>query len=449
MCFSLAQVNTIFARKEEEMGEKLIYILCGIALIVAVWALTHIIVTLRWKGRAAEALAGKKSAEAAIEELRRQNMAIISELKEQHKAHIEELKAQHEKDLEQELAIVKAEMSARTEELLKLREETLTQKAKETFDNISGDLGKGLKDMKEAFESNCRTQLKDAAEMKEKFDSAVKSLEEHSRSIGGKADHLAEALRGQKKLQGCWGETVLANLLNAEGLVEGRDYEKEASLRDELGFLITNEDTEKTMRPDFILHLPDDNDIVIDAKVSLAAYSDYVEAENEQERRESSKRNLLAIREQVKKLAGKSYDKYLRPKHRMLDYTLMFVPNYPALQLAYNEDGKLWREAYSQGVLICSEETLMPFLRMINIAWTNVEQARNQQQIIAAAERMVERVADFAKAHAEMGNKLAEATRYYDSCSEKLKDSGRSIVQSARQVIKLGVPANPKKNLPE
>ena len=100
MCFSLAQVNTIFARKEEEMEEKLIYILCGIALIVAVWALTHIIVTLRWKGRAAEALAGKKSAEAAIDELRRQNMAIISELKEQHKAHIEELKAQHEKDLE-------------------------------------------------------------------------------------------------------------------------------------------------------------------------------------------------------------------------------------------------------------------------------------------------------------------------------------------------------------
>ena len=199
------------------------------------------------------------------------------------------------------------------------------------------------------------------------------------------------------------------------------------------------------MRPDFILHLPDNNDIVIDAKVSLSAFSDYVESEDADVRAGAARRNAEAVREQAKRLARKGYERYLRPGRRMLDYVVMFVPNYPALQLAYNEDPSLWRDAYAKGVLITSEETLMPFLRMISIAWTHVEQVRNQQQIIASAQMMIDRVADFAKAHAEMGNKLKDAQECYDRCADKLKDSGRSIVQSARQIVKLGVPKNKHK----
>ena len=203
------------------------------------------------------------------------------------------------------------------------------------------------------------------------------------------------------------------------------------------------------MRPDFILHLPNNNDIIIDSKVSLAAFSDYVEADSPEQKADAAKRNCAAVKEQVKRLAHKDYGRYLRSGHRMLDYVVMFVPNYPALQLAYNEEKSLWRDAYAQGVLITSEETLLPFLRMITIAWTNIEQVKNQQQIIASAQMMIDRVADFSKAHAEMGNKLKAAQEYYDYCADKLKDSGRSIVQSARQVVKLGVPSNPKKPLPE
>lgn len=424
-------------------------IIIAIVAMAAVWALTHTIVTLRWRGRAAQSIAERKSLEKLLEQSKENGEKTINVLTEQHQKAIDELKAQHEKDVQQELATVKAEMSARTEELLKAREESLNAKAKETFNTISGDLGKDFKEMKEAFEAGKKAQSEDAASMKERFDAAVKGLEEKSKEIGGKADHLAEALRGQKKLQGCWGETVLANLLSAEGLKEGRDYEKEETLRDELGFVILNEDSDKKMRPDFIIHLPDNNDIVIDAKVSLAAFSDYVEAKDDATRQDAAKRNAAAIREQVKKLASKDYNRYLKSGRRMLDYVVMFVPNYPALQLAYQEDNKLWRDAYAQNVLITSEETLVPFLRMISIAWVNVEQIRNQQNIIEAAQRMIDRVADFSKAHAEMGRKLAEATDCFDKCSDKLKDSGQSIVQSARQVIKYGVPANPKKPLPD
>lgn len=455
-----------------------IIIIIAAAAAAVVWAVTHIIVSLRWKSRLIQSATEKKALEdhaaaekaslldhlekekktlsekaeaekAALERMLKEKERDAEERVANYNQRLEELKQQQKEVLDQQLATIRAEMAAESEKVLKAREEELSRKAKETFENISGGLSKDLSAMKDAFEAGKKSQAEDSATLKERFDAAVRSLEAQSREIGGKADHLADALRGQKKMQGCWGETILANLLNAEGLVEGRDYEKESTLRDELGFVVMNEDSDKRMRPDFIFHLPEGNDIVIDAKVSLAAFSDFIEAETDEARNDASKRNVAAVLEQVKRLSRKEYDKYLRPGHKMLDFTIMFVPNYPALQQAYTEDPALWRNAYSQGVLITSEETLVPFLRMISIAWTNVEQVRNQQQIIASAQMMIERVADFAKAHAEMGKKLEEAQEFYNKCSDKLKDSGRSIVQSARQVVKLGVPANPKKPLPE
>ena len=315
------------------------YLILGIvaaAALVTVWALTHVIVTLRWKGRTLQALSEKKVEEA--------------------------LRKQQAESLQQQMASVRAEMTARTEEILRAREEELSRKARETFEGISGGLSRDLSAMKDAFEAGKKAQAEDAATLRERFDAAVRDLEAQSRAIGGKADRLADAMRGQKKLQGCWGETVLANLLAAEGLVEGRDYDKESTLRDELGFALLGEDSEKRMRPDFILHLPDNNDIVIDAKVSLSAFSDYVESEDADVRAGAARRNAEAVREQAKRLARKGYERYLRPGRRMLDYVVMFVPNYPALQLAYTEDPALWRDAYAQGVLITSEEALGRYL---------------------------------------------------------------------------------------
>jgi DNA recombination protein RmuC len=126
----------------------------------------------------------------------------------------------------------------------------------------------------------------------------------------------------------------------------------------------------------------------------------------------------------------------------------MFVPVYSALRLAYEADRNLWHDAYRQGVLITTEETLMPFLRMIRIAWTSHEQVANQQQIIATAETILARVSDFCAAHAKMGKKLEEAMDQYEACDKKIRDRGQSIVGAANKLIDLGVPRNPKKILP-
>lgn len=388
------------------------------------------------------------SYERTIAEMKGSHEKAVADLKEGHEKTISELKKSHDEALGQQLQTLKAQMTAESEKVLKAREEELDKRAKVTFENIAGGLDKNIKDMKEAFELNRKTHTETSQILKVNIENAVKNLREQTLSIGDKADNLAEALKGRNKAQGNWGEVILDNLFTAEGLREGRDYDKEETLRDERGNIILNEETSKRMRPDFILHYPDGNDIIIDSKVVLTAMYDYFSSEDETAKSEAMARNLAAMKEQVKRLSKKDYSSYLQPGHRMLDFVIMFVPVYSALRLAYEADRNLWHDAYSQGVLITTEETLMPFLRMINIAWTSHEQVANQQQIIAAAETILARVSDFCAAHAKMGKKLNEALEQYDACDRKIRERGQSIVVAANKLISYGVPQNKKKALP-
>ncbi len=343
---------------------------------------------------------------------------------------------------------IKAQMTAESERVLKAREEELEHRARTLFESLSAGLDKDIRSMRDAFEQNRKTHVEASQSLKENIDNAVRNLREQTVSIGDKADNLADALKGRNKAQGNWGEVILDNLFTSEGLREGRDYDKEETLRDEHGNILYNEDTDRRMRPDFILHYPDGNDIVVDSKVVLTAMYDYYSTDDEALKAEAMTRNLMAMKEQVRRLSKKDYSRYLKPGHRMLDYVIMYVPVYSALRMAYEADRNLWHDAYQQGVLITTEETMMPFLRMISIAWKSHEQVANQQQIIAAAEMMISRVSDFCVAHAKMGEKLEDALKYYDACDRKLRERGQSIVGAANRLISYGVPKNSKKPLP-
>ena len=390
----------------------------------------------------------KDSYERTIAELKAGHDKAVAEQKAGYDKAIADLKQSHQTALAQQLETVKAQVTAESEKMLKAREEELERRARQTFEAITGGLDKNIKDMKEAFEQNRKTHTETSQSLKDNLESAVKHLREQTMSIGSKADSLADALRGKNKTQGNWGEIILDNLFTNEGMREGRDYDKEETLRDEHGNVLTNEDTSKRMRPDYILHYPDGNDVVIDSKVVLTAADDYFRATDEQSKADAMARNLAAIKDQVKNLAKKDYSRYLQPDRKMLDYVIMFVPVYSALRLAYEADRNLWHDAYRQGVLITTEETLMPFLRMIRIAWTSHEQVANQQQIISTAETILARVSDFCTAHAKMGKKLEEAMDQYEACDKKIRDRGQSIVGAANKLIQLGVPRNAKKILP-
>ena len=361
----------------------------------------------------------------------------------------EKLQKMQQEAFAQQLEAVKGQLTAETEKLLQQREEALQKKAEETFKTLAGPLGKDLKAMQESFEAQKRSQAEGSASLKTAMEQAVKHLQDQTTAIGSKADNLAQALKGQNKMTGIWGETILYNMLVAEGMEEGRDFDREETLRDGSGAIVLNEDSGKRMRPDYILHYPDKTEVIVDAKTSMEALSDWFATEDPSAKEEAARRNLSAIRAQIKSLSGKRYQDYIREGYKTLDYVLMFIPNYSALQLAKTLAPNIFQEAYQQGVLLTTEETLMPFLRMIRIAWTNYDQARNQEKIIKAAQTMIDRVADFTKAHAAMGDKLHAALDEYDRVSAKISDSGNSILTSAKQLIKLGIPKNPKKPLPD
>lgn len=361
----------------------------------------------------------------------------------------EKLQQMQQESFQKQLEAVRGQLTAETEKLLKQREDALQKKAEETFTSITGSLGKDIKAMQEAFDAQKRTQTEGNASLKTVVEQAVKHLQEQTSTIGSKADNLAQALKGQNKMAGTWGEIILYNMLIAEGMVEGRDFDKEETLRDSLGGIVLNEDSGKRMRPDYILHYPDKTEVIVDSKVSLDALSDWLAAEDSSVKDDAARRNLAAIREQIKSLSTKRYQSYIRDGYKTLDYVIMFIPSYGALQLAKSLVPNIFNEAYQQGVLLTTEETLMPFLRMIRIAWTNYDQARNQEKIIKAAQTMIDRVYDFSKAHAAMGSKLRDAMEEYDKVSAKINDSGNSIITSAKQLLKLGVPKNPKKPIEE
>ena len=441
--------------------ETTLYIIMGLAALV-ILVLAFLLIRKAGQVHTVEALrrseaeAGEKalqqlraSGEAALKQEREAGETALRQQREANEAALKQLREANDAALKQQIEAIRAQMTAETEKLLKQREEAISKKAEETFKSLSGNLGKDIKTMQEAFDAQKKSQTEGAAQLKEAMEQAVKNLQQQTSSIGAKADNLASALKGQNKTAGGWGEVILYNMLVNEGMVEGRDFDREETLRDALGQTVHNDDSSKRMRPDYILHYPDQTEVIIDAKVSLDAYSDWFAAEDPQARENAAQRNLQAIRAQIKDLSGKRYPQYIREGYKSLDYVVMFVPNYGSLQLAKSLAPNLFNEAYGQGVLLASEETLMPFLRMIRIAWTNYDQARNQEKIIKAAQAMVDRVYDFSKAHALMGDKLHDALKQYDAVSAKISESGQSILTSARQLIKLGVPKNPKKPLPE
>ena len=361
--------------------------------------------------------------------------------REQHEKTLAELKAGQEKAIE----AAKTALALENEKILKAREEALKKEAAETMKAITGGLDQNIKDMKDAFEAQKKSHAEETSSIKTQFAETVKHLKEQTESIGSKAENLASALKGQNKMQGIFGETILENILKAEGLREGHDYDAEFWLRDRKGNIIVNEETGKRMRPDFALHFPDDTDILIDSKVSLSALSDYFAAETDEERADASRRNLESVLSHIGELTSKEYQKHVEGR-KTLDYVIMFIPNYGAYQLAKQEDKDIFSKAFQKNVLITTEETLIPFLRLIRTAWVQKEQMENISEIVSAAQEMVNRVGIFCHANAELEKDLEDVLDGFKENTKRLVDGKKSIVKAAMKAIHHGIQAPTGKN---
>ena len=418
-----------------------------IAIVAAVLIIGLVIAWIVSAGKARAELIRKDAQLHTVESLRisdrEQYDKAAAEIKASYDKSLAELKAGQEKAIE----AAKNALALENEKTLKAREEALKKEAAETMKTITGGLDQHIKDMKDAFEAQKKTHAEESSSIKTQFAETVKHLREQTESIGNKAETLASALKGKNKMQGIFGETILENILKAEGLREGHDYDVEFWLRDKNGLIVQHEETGRRMRPDFALHFPDDTDILIDSKVSLSALADYFAAETDEERADASRRNLESVESHIKELTSKEYQKYVGNR-KTLDYVIMFIPNYGAYQLAKQEDPDIFAKAFRQNILITTEETLIPFLRLIRSAWVQKEQLENIAEIVKAAQNMVDRVALFCEENARVESSLESVLKDFKKNSARLVESQQSIVGAAWKAVNHGIKAPTNHTLP-
>ena len=353
------------------------------------------------------------------------------ELMKEQEVKNEELRNKH---FETQINALKSELQNTTEKLLQQREESLAKTNNIQLDALLNPLKNEIEGMRKSMTDNIKT----TSENKASLEKAIEELMKRTQDIGNDANNLAKALKNETKTQGNWGELILENILEKSGLTEGEHYEKQTTIKDFKGNAVFHDETGKRLIPDVVVHYPDNKDLIIDSKVSLTAFVDYCNATEESDKAFALKRHLQSLRAHCKELQKKNYSSYIKVPRVSLNYVVMFVPNESAMQLALYEDNTLWREAFENGVFITSEQNLLALLRMIQLAWSQVKQARNQQEIFDEVNKLLDRVGDFMKRYEDLGKKIESLQGSYDDTKKKLYSGNQSVVKAAEKLVEMG-----------
>ncbi|MBR6194678.1 MAG: DNA recombination protein RmuC [Prevotella sp.] len=363
----------------------------------------------------------------------------ISLLKEQNAA---ETRLRQEQFQEQ-LNVVREQFHNLAANVLSKTSDRLKDENREAMEHITKPIGDSFAELQKAIVESDREAAKTAASLTER----LRQVGEQAERMDRTATRLTNALRGDSKQAGDWGELVLQELLDSQGFKRGFDYDIQDTITDQDGFSVRNEDTGRSMRPDVVLHYPGNQDVVIDAKVSIKAYYDYVNEPSENVRQQMLDRHVQSLRSHVKELAAKDYSRYIQPPRTAIDFVIMYVPNEAALQVALARDPKLWAEAFDKKVFISSTQNLFAILRMIQIAWRQHNQTENQKKIVGLAEQLVSRIGLFAERTAKIGRDIDTLTADFADM-QKSVDGTRGILQKANEMKQLGIKEDVKHPLP-
>ena len=348
-----------------------------------------------------------------------------------------------QEQFQEQLNVVREQFQNLAVRVLDKTSDQLKTQNREAMEHITKPIGDSFAELQKAILESDREAAKTAASLTER----LRQVGEQAEKMDRTATRLTNALRGDSKQAGDWGELVLQELLDSQGFQRGLDYDIQDTLTDSDGLLVRNEDTGRAMRPDVVLHYPGQQDVVIDAKVSIKAYYDYVNETAEAVRLQMLDRHVQSLRSHVKELAQKDYSRYIQAPRKAIDFVIMYVPNEAALQVALARDPKLWTEAFDKKVFISSTQNLFAILRMIQIAWRQHNQTENQKKIVGLAEQLVSRVGLFAERAAKMGRDIEQLSTDF-SDMQKSVDGTRGILQKANEMKKLGIKEDVKHPLP-
>ena len=335
----------------------------------------------------------------------------------------------------------KAQFKSLAADIFSSQSEKFKEANETRLSEILNPLKEDIKDFKRRVDDTYMNSSKERTLLGEQ----MKRLMELNMSIGKEARDLTEALSGNTKVQGDWGEMILETILVKSGLVEGENYFVQRTKNDD-GTQIKNDDNGR-LRPDVVVALPDKKCIVIDSKVSLTAYVNYINADNDDDRQRFGKAHLLSVRSHLKELETKRYQDFVGVGNDdRIDYVLMFIPNEHAYMAAMTLDNNLWMEAYEKRVVIISPAHVISTLRLIAQLWTRDKQTKNALKIAEEGGKLYDKFVGFVNDMQTVEQSLGKASEAYASAMSKLHTGRGCIVSKVENLKKLG--AKTSKTLP-
>jgi DNA recombination protein RmuC len=363
--------------------------------------------------------------EAELRRLDAHCASLAAELREQQESHQQRLA-----DLQGSRDELRAQFAELAGKIFEERE----QRFAETSQQQLGQLLNPLKERIQSFEKRVEESYQQEARERFSLGKELERLQQLNQRLSDEATNLTRALKGQKT-QGNWGELILERVLEHAGLEKGREYQTQVSLKGPDG---------ERFQPDVLIMLPGDKQVVVDAKVSLTAYQQYVSADDEVIGQLALKQHVLSIRNHVKGLSGKDY-KRLEGLHS-LDFVLLFVPIEAAFSAALQVEPNLFQEAFDRNIVIVSPTTLLATLRVIDSLWKQERQSQNAREIAERAGWLYDKFVLFIQDLDEVGNRLQQLDKAYAAARNKLTDGRGNLVSRSEQLKLLGARAS--KSLP-
>lgn len=333
--------------------------------------------------------------------------------------------------LENAGSLMRHEFKNLAQEIFDEKTRILTRQNSEKIDVLLKPYQEQLSAFRQRLETIFLEETRDHSSLKQE----LLNLRELNHRINEEAVNLTRAISGDNKQQGTWGEIVLERLLEQSGLRNGHEYETQTGLRD---------GDNRLFKPDVVIHLPDEKDIVVDSKVSLTGWSRFVGAENEEQRSQAMAEHVRSLRTHLRSLSNKDYSSL--NGLRSLDFVLMFIPIDGAFSAAVQSEEKLIDEMYSQKVIIVTPTTLLATLRMIEYFWQNEHQSRNAVEIAERASSLYDKLRGFLTDMEKLGLQLDNCKDTYDKAINKLSQGRGNLISQAAKFPELGIKVKEKIN---